>query len=104
MPTLSRRKQRRLRSCQHLIRRYWRLFEESLAVLARSGARVVVNEMEEAGYVYGHPIIREKWRQFMRERVQPIVEAHGFRYVRADFNRYADADYFDYNHLKQPWH
>jgi hypothetical protein len=78
---------------------YWRLFEESLAVLALSGVRVVVNEMEEAGYVYGHPIIREKWRQFMRERVQPIVEAHGFRYVRADFNRYLDADYFDYNHL-----
>jgi hypothetical protein len=27
------------------------------------------------------------------------VEGHGLRYVRADFNRYADSDYFDYNHL-----
>ena len=78
---------------------YWRLFEESLAAFKAAGARLIVNEVEEAPFTYGNPIHRARWRRFMRERVQARVEAAGFVYVRADLDRLDDAHYFDYNHL-----
>lgn len=76
-----------------------RLFDATLEIFRAAGVRLVVNELEEAPFVYRNPIIREKWRAFMRTRIQPRVEAAGFEYIRVDFDRFGDADYFDYNHL-----
>jgi hypothetical protein len=78
---------------------YWRLFEETLNAFKAANIQLIVNELEEAPYTYGNPISRERWRHFMRERVQPRVEAAEFRYVRANLDLLEDADYFDYNHL-----
>lgn len=76
-----------------------RLFEETLATFREAGIHLVVNELEEAPFAYKNPILREKWRAFMRDTVRPKVEAYGFAYIRADFDQLGDSDYFDYNHL-----
>ena len=77
----------------------WRLFVEILTLFKNSQVELVVNELEEAPYTYGHPLERERLRNFMRTQVQPLVEGMGFKYVRADFAQVLDTDYFDYNHL-----
>lgn len=77
----------------------WAAFITILDILAANKVRLVVNEVEEAPYVYGHPLVRSKWRQMMRERVQPEIERRGFAYIRTDLDRLSDADYFDYNHM-----
>jgi hypothetical protein len=63
--------------------------------------RLVVNEVEEAPYVYITPERRDDLRRFMREQVRREVNARGFPYVRVDFDQLSDADYFDFNHLNQ---
>lgn len=78
---------------------YWHAFEEILRIFKENGVSVVVNEIEEAPYVYGDPEHREVWRSFMREVVERRVREAGFPYVRVDFDRLTDEDYFDYNHL-----
>ena len=75
----------------------WRVFDETLRVFKSNGVNLIVNEMEEAPFIYGGT--QERFRQFMRETVQKRVEDYGFRYVRVDFDRLTDEDYFDYNHL-----
>lgn len=77
----------------------WRLFEAMLDEFERRGVRLVVNEMEEAPFIYAHPLLRQKYRDFMRDVVRRRVEARGFAYIRADFDRLTNEDYFDYNHL-----
>jgi hypothetical protein len=77
----------------------WMLFRRALDLFKARGVRLVVNEIEEAPFVYGNPIVRQKWRDFMRHRVRPEVESRGFTYIREDFDKYSDRDYFDYNHL-----
>lgn len=75
------------------------LFERILALCARAQVRLIVCEIEEAPHVYGSPEVRERYRRFMRERIQPLVEARGFAYARPDWDPLSDAHYFDYNHL-----
>ncbi|NQV22073.1 MAG: hypothetical protein HQ511_11715 [Rhodospirillales bacterium] len=79
--------------------RYWALFQKALDVLQRNGVRVVLNEIEEAPHHYPSPQARDAARSFMRDVVQAEAERRGIPYVRADFDRLKDADYFDYNHL-----
>ncbi len=78
---------------------YWRMFEEMLDLFQSHGVRVIVNEMEEAPFIYRNQLLREKWRAFMRDVVSRRVREAGFPYVHVDFDRLTDDDYFDYNHL-----
>jgi hypothetical protein len=77
----------------------WATFVRILDVMAASGRKVIVNELEEAPHCYANQAIKDSVRRFMRDRVQPAVEARGLVYVRADLDRLSDEDYFDYNHL-----
>lgn len=79
--------------------RYWALFQKSLDVLQRHGVRVVLNEIEEAPHHYPSPAARDAARSFMRGTVRAEADRRGIPYVRADFDRLGDSDYFDYNHL-----
>lgn len=73
-----------------------RLFEEMLAIFKANNIKLVVNEMEEAPFMYSDV----SWhRRFMRDVVEKRVRELGFSYVRIDFDRLSDDDYFDYNHL-----
>ncbi len=80
---------------------YWNTFLAILDLCREYDVRLVVNEVEEAPYVYLTPERKERWRRFMRETVEQEVTARGFPYVRVDFDRLSDADYFDFNHLNQ---
>jgi len=75
------------------------LFDAILDLFAERRKRLVVNELEEAPFIYSTPENRDSFRRFMRERIQPRVESRGFSYERADLDRLRDDDYFDYNHL-----
>lgn len=76
-----------------------RIFEAMLDLLRERGIATIVNEMEEAPYVYGGDAMRAKYRAAMDRHIRPRVAAHGFPYTRVDFDRLNDDDYFDYNHL-----
>ena len=78
-----------------------RLFKAMLDRLHDRGVNVVINEREEAPYNYGPPArkSRESSRAFLRTVVMPIVVERNFPYIRVDFNKLHDDDYFDYNHL-----
>ena len=43
--------------------------------------------------------MRTKWRNMMRDLVQPEVERRGFTYIRTNLDAIADKDYFDWNHM-----
>jgi hypothetical protein len=77
----------------------WKAFLAILDLFAEHHIRLVVNELEEAPFVYGNRMVREKWRAMMRDLVQPEVEQRGFRYIRTHLDQLSDDDYFDYNHL-----
>lgn len=60
---------------------------------------LVVNEMEEAPFVYK---IEEKLRSFhafMRDQVQPMVEKYGYPHIWVNCDELDNVDYFGYNHL-----
>ena len=75
------------------------LFDLILEEFQRRGVKVIINEIEEAPYVYGSPEARRAFRDVMRTSVRPKVESRGFPYVTTDLDRLQDSDYFDYNHL-----
>jgi hypothetical protein len=74
-------------------------FRYALARFRERGARLVVNEISEAPATHRHPWIQRRWQRFMRDRIEPIVHAYGFDYVRTDWQSLSDDDFFDYNHL-----
>lgn len=76
-----------------------RIFEAMLDLLRERGIATIVNEMEEAPYIYGGDAMRAKYRDAMDRHIRPRVAARGFPYMRVDFDRLNDDDYFDYNHL-----
>lgn len=86
----------------HLDEGYLRLLDETLDLYRQAGLRVIVNELEEAPHMYPHPLVRAKWRQLMRDVVQPRAEARGFAYIWTDLDALTSEDYFDYNHMKSP--
>ena len=75
----------------------WYIFEEILRTFKANGVNVIVNELEETPFMYGGN--QAKFRKFMQETVQKKVEEYGFPYIRVDFDKLTDEDYFDYNHL-----
>jgi len=77
----------------------WATFEKILDLMAASGCKVIVNELEEAPHCYFDEQSKESVHRFMRDQVRQAVEARGLIYVRADLDRLRDEDYFDYNHL-----
>ena len=60
---------------------------------------MIVNEIEEAPYVYGSPENRQAFREVMRTSVRPRVESRGIPYLTTDLDQLQNDDYFDYNHL-----
>lgn len=76
-----------------------RLFDAILDQFAAHHVALVVNEIEEAPFMYANPIMRLKWREFMDQLIRPRVEARHFTYIRPDTASLRDDDYFDYNHL-----
>jgi hypothetical protein len=77
------------------------LFQLMLDDFRRNGVKLIVNEIEEAGFMYPHPAVRAAARRFMQTEVRRRVEAAGFTYVRADLDLLTDSDFFDYNHLNR---
>jgi hypothetical protein len=75
------------------------LFDRILAEFQRRGVHVIVNEIDEAPYVFGSAENREAFREVMRTIVRPMVEARGIPYVTTDQDQLQNEDYFDYNHL-----
>ncbi len=80
-------------------RQYWETFKGIIKLFKDRGISLIVNEIEEAPHNYRDDVEKESKRSFMREVVKPYVESQGFPYVRADFSKLSDEDYFDYNHL-----
>ena len=79
-------------------RSYWNTFVAILDLFQSRGVRLIVNEMVEAPNNYANPHEREVAHAFMNT-VRAEVERRSIPYVRADFDRLTDSDYFDYNHL-----
>jgi hypothetical protein len=77
----------------------WKNFVAILNLFQEHNIAIIVNEVEEAPYIYEAWGGKEQLRKFMREVVQPHVESHGIPYLRADFDQLTDADYFDFAHL-----
>jgi hypothetical protein len=74
----------------------FRMFEDALQIFKAHDIKLVVNEIEEAPFMYSD----KQWhRDFMRDVVEKRVRELGFSYIRAGFDRLSDDDYFDYNHL-----
>lgn len=74
------------------------LFKRILSLCASRGVRLIVNAIEQAPHTYT-PEQKAMERRFMLQVVKPLVEAHGFVYTHADYDKLRDEDYFDYNHL-----
>jgi hypothetical protein len=77
----------------------WRMFEEILRIFKQNGVMLIVNELEEAPFMYGSSEHREKFRRFMRDTVAKRVREEGFTYIRIDLDQLGDDDYFDWDHL-----
>jgi hypothetical protein len=78
---------------------YWRVFTAILQTFKRNGVSLVVNEVEEAPFLYGDAAERQVYRKFMHDTIEPAVRSYGYPYIRVDFDRLIDDDYFDWDHL-----
>jgi len=78
---------------------YLKMFSEMLTLFRKNDINLIVNEVEEAPTSYADLQSRAACRDYMRRKIQPMVEAEGFPYIRVDWDRFGAADYFDYNHL-----
>jgi hypothetical protein len=77
---------------------YWNNFLGIVDSFAARHVRLIVNEFEEAPYQYEIPKNRKIYRDFMIS-VRSFFEERGIPYVRVDFDRLTNDDYFDYNHM-----
>lgn len=78
---------------------FWRNFLAILDLFKTRGVHVVVNELEEAPFIYAAWGGESEMRRFMEEQVIPAVTARGFPYIRPDFSQVRDEHYFDMDHL-----
>lgn len=78
---------------------YLYIFNEILKTFKRNDVHLVVNEVEEAPFVYGSIAERQVFRKFMHDVVESTVHRYGFPYVRVDFDEFTNSDYFDWDHL-----
>jgi hypothetical protein len=79
-------------------REYWQNFMGIVELFSKYKIRLIVNEFEEAPYHYDIPKNRFLYRSFMT-KIRYFFESRGIPYVRVDFERLTNEDYFDYNHL-----
>ena len=80
---------------------YWNNFVGLVDLFLSHEVHLIVNEMVEAPFTYLTAERKAKFDRFMRERVQPYVEGRGVPYVRIEWDRFTNEDYFDYNHLNR---
>lgn len=59
--------------------------------------RIIVNEFEEAPYVYNAGE-KEKYEKMMTS-VRSYLKAQGFTLTKVDFTDFKNSDYFDFNHM-----
>lgn len=78
---------------------FWRNFLAILDLFQAHGIHLVVNEVDEAPFIYEAWGGREELRRFMAERVAPEVRARGIPYLCVDVDRLSDAEYFDMDHF-----
>lgn len=78
---------------------FWKNFLAILDLLKTHGIHVVVNELEEAPFIYAAWGGESEMRKFLDEQVVPAVRARGFPYIRADFSAIRDEHYFDMDHF-----
>lgn len=76
----------------------WNTFLGILDLFQSRGIRLVVSEFQEAPFNYRNAHNRTVLEAFML-KVQREVESRHFPYVKVDFSRLSDSDYFDYDHL-----
>lgn len=79
--------------------RYYELFKKIISVFKKNNVRLIVNEIQEAPFMYQGNYNYNKWREFMDKYVRSYVEDQGFVYTRPDYSQLSNDDYFDYNHL-----
>lgn len=77
----------------------WQIFTDILDMFKERGMTVIVNEMDLTPRRYISPEDHWKTQSILREKVIPVVESYGFDYVHADYTKFTDEDYFDYNHM-----
>ena len=79
---------------------YWHIFEQILSIFKANGVDIIVNEIDEAPFVYSGGLEqRRRYHKYMRGVVAKRVQEAGFPYVSVDFERLTDEDYFDYDHI-----
>ena len=75
------------------------IFEATLNLFEKAGVHLIVNELEEAPFMYRTPKVQREIHEAMRRVVATRVRALGFSYISVDFDKLTDDDYFDHNHL-----
>jgi hypothetical protein len=76
-------------------------FVAILEIFKAAGIRLIVNEIEEAPYMYENAGARQAYRDWMRAHIRPVVEEYGFTYIGGNAAHLNNKDYFDYNHLNE---
>jgi len=77
---------------------YYICFLAILDLMKKYHVKLIINEIEEAPFVYKNEKVRNKHRDFMKE-VEHITLKYGFKYSRINFDTLQNWHYFDYNHL-----
>ena len=81
-------------------KKYWSLFKKILKEFKDNKIKLIVNEIEEAPFVYQTDVRKAQFDKFM-EQVKSEVSSQGIPYIKIDFTKLKTDDYFDYNHLNQ---
>ncbi len=76
----------------------WNTFVGILDLFRERHVNLVVNEVHESPFRYKDVRNRRLYAAFL-DKVRHEVEAHGFPYLRANFDEMLDEDYFDYDHV-----
>lgn len=80
--------------------RYLKIFADILDLFKEHKINLVINEIEQAPYIYDHSQkVRKKYQNVMDKQVASLVRQRGFPYIRTDLYKLTDSDYFDYNHM-----
>lgn len=77
---------------------YYNCFVAILNLMKKHKIKLIVNEIEEAPFVYKDKKVRDIHREFMKDIESKTLE-FGFKYTRVNFDPLQDWHYFDYNHF-----
>jgi len=76
----------------------WKTFVAIVDLFQEHKVRLVVCELEYAPFAYPSVAERSRCRGFMNQ-VRSYLENRGIAYIRVDWDRFTDADYFDSIHF-----